>query len=274
MILDLAFAVRRGRISGKRRQRSRRDDDILQASVNDTTVRLAPEGPVKELGNVLPRILDFMVDVPPEEHIYFSKVDLVDGYWRMIVDPEAVWNFAYVMPTPPGTELMLVIPGALQMGWNESPAYFCTTTETARDIAQKWICSGQKLPEHIHEDFTTPTKPARRQTSEGPDYQMSAVYVDDFLLAAVEDSKGKLLNKAARATLHAIHSVFPPPLATGMPDAKDPISDKKLAKGDARWDTRKEILGYLLDGVDRTVQLPPDQAEALLAEVRSILRKQ
>jgi hypothetical protein len=275
MILDLAFAVRRGRTSGrKRKRRSRNDDDILQASVNDTTVRLAPEAPVKELGNVLPRILDFMATVPAEEHIYFSKMDLADGYWRMIVDPDEVWNFAYVMPTPPGEELQLVIPGALQMGWNESPAYFCATTETARDVAQAWIRSGRKLPEHFMEAFTTPTDPARRQTSEGPDHQMSAVYVDDFLLAAVENSPGTLLQKTARATLHAIHSVFPSPRDTGTLDAKDPISEKKLAKGDARWAVQKEILGYLLDGVNRTVQLPHDRAEALLTEVRSILRKQ
>jgi hypothetical protein len=53
---------------------------ILQASVNDTTVRLAPEEPVKELGKVLPRLLDFMATVPAEEHIHFSKMDLADGY--------------------------------------------------------------------------------------------------------------------------------------------------------------------------------------------------
>jgi hypothetical protein len=69
---------------------------------------------------------------------------------------------------------------------------------------------------------------------------MSEVYVDDFFLAAVEDASGTLpvLQRTARATLHAIHSVFPTPTATGTPDAKDPISEKKLAKGEARWDTK------------------------------------
>jgi hypothetical protein len=81
MILDLAFAVRRGRTSGRKRKHGGDDDDILlQASVNDTTVRQAPETPVKELGHVLPRILDFMASVPEEEHIHFSKMDLADGY--------------------------------------------------------------------------------------------------------------------------------------------------------------------------------------------------
>jgi hypothetical protein len=74
--------------------------------------------------------------------------------------------------------------------------------------------------------------------------------------------------------LHAIHSVFPTPAATGTPDAKDPISEKKLAKGDARWDTKKEILGYWLDGVGRTIRLPPTRADLLLKEVKAITKKQ
>jgi hypothetical protein len=272
MILDLSFAVRR-RQGQRGRNKGGGNELILQESVNDTTVRLAPEGPVKELGNVLPRILDFMASVPPEEHIHFSKMDLADGYWRMVVEPEARWNFAYVMPSAKGEPVRLVIPRALQMGWNESPAYFCATTETARDVAQTWIDNDTLLDDHPMETFTTPTSPAKRQSAGAMRKQMSAVYVDDFCLAAVEDASGTLLQRTARATLHAIHSVFPTPAATGTPDAKDPISQKKLAKGDARWDTKKEILGYWLDGVDRTIQLPPIRATLLLMEVKAILKK-
>jgi hypothetical protein len=271
MILDLSFAVRREHTRG--RKRSIRGEEIIQASVNDTTARLAPEEPVKELGNVLPRILDFMAEVPAEEHIHFSKLDLADGYWRMVVAPEARWNFAYVMPSAPGTPTRLVVPRALQMGWNESPAYFCATTESVRDVAQAWIDARTKKPEHPMEAFVKPTQKARRQTSAGPTHQMSAVYVDDFLLAAVEDSTGTLLKRTARATLHAIHGVFPSPAATGTPDAKDPISEKKLEKGDARFDVKKEILGYWLDGKARTAQLPPPRAEDLLKETKAILKK-
>jgi hypothetical protein len=272
MILDLSFAVRKGK-AGRGRKRGRMDDIILQESVNDSTVKLAPDLPVKELGNVLPRLLHFMNSVPAEEHIHFSKMDLADGYWRMIVEPESEWNFAYVMPQKPGEPIRLVIPSALQMGWNESPAYFCATTETARDIAQQWIDEKVPLPNHPMEQFTAPTNQARKQTSAGPAHQMSAVYVDDFVLACVETRTGEHLQQTARATLHAIHNIFPPPAATGTPDAKDPISEKKLGKGDARWDTHKEILGYWLDGRARTVQLPPSRADALLKELKSILKK-
>jgi hypothetical protein len=188
-----------------------------------------------------PRVLDFMATVPEEEHIHFSKLDLADGYWRMIVEQEARWNFAYVMPGEPGTEIQVVIPSALQMGWNESPAYFCATTKTVRDISQAWIDAKTPLPLHVMEKHTTPTVPARRQSTTQTPYQMSSVYVDDHIMAAVEDSSGTLLDRTARATLHAIHNVFQPPSVAGTPGAKDPISEKKLLKGDGRWDTKKEI---------------------------------
>jgi hypothetical protein len=32
-----------------------------------------------------------MAAVPEEEHIHFSKLDLADGFWRMIVEREARW---------------------------------------------------------------------------------------------------------------------------------------------------------------------------------------
>jgi hypothetical protein len=72
---------------------------------------------------------------------------------------------------------------------------------------------------------------------------LSAVYVDNFILAAVEDVSGKLLQKMARATLHAIHCVFPLPRTVGMLDAKDPVSEKKLAKGMHVGTQRRRSLG-------------------------------
>lgn len=70
-----------------------------------------------------------MVVVPAKEHIHFSKMDLANGYWRMVVKPKSRWNFAYVMPSILGMTMQLVVPSALQMGWNKSPCYFCATTE-------------------------------------------------------------------------------------------------------------------------------------------------
>jgi hypothetical protein len=135
MILDLSFA------------QSQTDEVIIQESINNTTCPMAPEAPVKELGNMLPQILDIMVTVPPEEHIQFSKMDLANGYWQMVVDPASRWNFAYIMPSKPGTPTRLVVPSTLQiMGWNESPAYLCAMMESIWDIALAWIDQKRNKP--------------------------------------------------------------------------------------------------------------------------------
>jgi hypothetical protein len=96
MILNVLIAVRQGQGPQRgqtdqqgckgRRGGKRKSKIILHLSVNNTTVQLAPDRPVKELGNVLPQILDFLSTVLAEEHIHFAKIDLADGYWRMITD--------------------------------------------------------------------------------------------------------------------------------------------------------------------------------------------
>lgn len=125
MILDLSFPVLRQSKGKGSKQKKREDRKILKESVNDSTARLPAGAPVrKELGNVLSRLLRFMYEVPPEEEIHFAKIDLADGYWHMIVEEESRWSFAYVLPGPVDAPIRLVIPSALQMGWNKSPAYF------------------------------------------------------------------------------------------------------------------------------------------------------
>jgi hypothetical protein len=126
IILDLSFAVRlEQKLIGQRKPGA-----ILQDAVNDTTVPLAPKKPVREIGKVLPRLFDFMASAPAGQEILLSKVDLSEGFWRIIVEEAARRNFCYVMPDPPGSPIRIGIPSALQMGWMESPPYFCTATET------------------------------------------------------------------------------------------------------------------------------------------------
>ena len=70
-------------------------------SVNDTTDHtLAPQHSMYKLGNVLPRILWSLARAPDiGVPILFSKIDLKDEYWRMVVNEHEAWNFAYVLPT-------------------------------------------------------------------------------------------------------------------------------------------------------------------------------
>ena len=48
---------------------------------------------------------------------------------------------------------------------------------------------------------------------------------------------------------------------------------KKLAHGDGNFDTKKEMIGFLFDGVTRTVRLPAKKAKAYIKEAHKILRQ-
>jgi hypothetical protein len=100
-----------------------------------------------------------------------------------------------------------------------------------------------------------PAKSAKHAKADSPNRVGMYVYVDDYIAAAVENAKGTLLSRVARSALHGIHSIFPPPDVTGHKGGKDPVSLKKLQKGDAQWSHEKEILGFLVDGLNRTVRI-------------------
>jgi hypothetical protein len=54
-------------------------------------------------------------------------------------------------------------------------------------------------------------------------------------------------------------------------ERRQPISLKKLLKGDACWATRKILLGWLIDTLKGTIELPQHRKERLLEIVRSAL---
>jgi len=54
---------------------------------------------------------------------------------------------------------------------------------------------------------------------------------------------------------------FPPTYQTS-PD-KEPIAMKKLLQGDGLWKTSKESLGWLFDGITRSISLPPTKVDKL-----------
>jgi hypothetical protein len=66
----------------------------------NTTVKLAPQEPVREIGNVFWRVITLMDSVKLDEVVMLSKIVLSDGFWRMLVEETEQLNFAYVMPDP------------------------------------------------------------------------------------------------------------------------------------------------------------------------------
>ena len=71
-----------------------------KSSVNDTTVPQAPVQSMGQLGTCFRRLIATMAaNYSPEQPFRFSKLDVKDGFWRMVVSTTNVWNFCYVLLT-------------------------------------------------------------------------------------------------------------------------------------------------------------------------------
>jgi len=259
-ILDLSFQLRMG--------------GIRLPSVNAATRKHAYTAAMHQLGNVLPRLIAAMAAaIPDHGPIFFAKWDIKDGFWRMLISEHDAWNFAYLLPAQPGEPVQLVIPTSLQMGWCESPPFFCSATETARDVAQQMINdTTTALPEHPLECLCLPAPEILPpiQSHMMPNLvKLLEVYVDDFI-GMIQSPTKEQLQHFTRALLHAIHSIFPPASITKVPH-DEPVALKKLNNGDGMWATSKEILGWVFDGINRCISLPPEKVDSLRRELRRLM---
>ncbi len=111
---------------------------VTQESINSSTVLTVLLEAVKEIGKVFPR-LQYMGDTPEGLHILFSKLDISDWFWCLVVREADSYNFAYVLPQQDSKPIRIVMPSAVQMGWVESPSLFCAAIEPARDLTQHLV---------------------------------------------------------------------------------------------------------------------------------------
>jgi hypothetical protein len=262
-ILDLSFRLRH---LGK-----------LMESVNSATVKQAPAESMVQLGNCVQRIIALLADnYDPSQPFLFSKLDIKDGFWRMAVNEEDAWNFCYVLPQAEAVtnieDILIVVPSCLQMGWCESPPFFCAASETARDVIEA-LLEEVNLPAHPFEDQMV--KDAKesamsRLQAAAAFVNLVEVFVDDFV-GATNNSDRTHLQHFSRAMLYGVHSIFPPPDVTGH-HGQDPISQKKMDQGDGTWSTTKEILGWLVDGANFTIQLMPDKCEKIARLIKKVCK--
>ena len=69
-----------------------------------------------------------------------------------------------------------------------------------------------------------------------------------------------------------IHSVFQSPSITGHNGA-DPVSVKKLLKGEGVWAVRKEILGWVIDSATMCIELSNKEQKTVLGDLKQTLKK-
>ena len=112
-----------------------------------------------QLEHVLKRIVHTMAThLDANMPFQFAKLDLKDRFQRMAVSNEDAWNFCYVLPTLKQDidldDVELVVPNSLQMGWYKSPPFFCSGSETARNLIERMFL--EPMPPHKFEHIMVP----------------------------------------------------------------------------------------------------------------------
>ena len=154
-------------------------------SVNELANISAPQESMQKTCNVLPRIIKSMANATHYKKILmFSKINVKDGFWNLVLQLGKHLNFAYVIQDKKGIITRLMLHKALQMEWFESPPFFCAATETEIEVTEKYL---QQPPEclksHPLEDYMLPPD---KWTDDKLAYQnfnflwLLEVYVDVF----------------------------------------------------------------------------------------------
>lgn len=260
--------------------------DYRASKVNDGTVPLAPKESM-QFGRALDRILHTVLTANPAHGpVYLMKHDVADGFYRLFLNAWASLSLAMVMPVQPGEEPLVALPLALPMGWSESPPYFCAATETVVDLTNERVATNWSPPQHPLEHLAAvpaPTpedgRPVLELTGLGPipppqeptqAWEPGArnspvayfdVFVDDTI--GVAQGSRPRLERLRRQLLHTNDEVFRPNDVHDQ-GRRDPSSLSKFAKGEATWSTYKTILGWTIDTLRGTIELPARRKARLL----------
>ena len=166
----------------------------VRAAVNNSTKKMAPKGAIDQIGEALSCIIHAFAEADKNAMIFMAKWDIKEGFWRMDCAEGEEWNFAYVLPQADGKPKKLVVPTLLQMGWVESPPYFCAATETSRDVAMDYSETPiNSLPQHKFVKYRIgdpeyDALPESQKSNKGYVYMLE-VYVDDFMRLDIQQAK-------------------------------------------------------------------------------------
>jgi hypothetical protein len=276
-------------------------------SANATTIPHAPPEAM-QFGGALPRLLHLIRHANPKYGPpRLAKHDIKDGYYRMSVKPNDCLRLAQVLSRYEGEPQLIGIPLACPMGWIQSPPTFCSMSETICDLANRDF---QQQPKHCpphrlddvaalqddlspsrvprdrpeddrlatvalggtvvpaHADEDRPAPPSNMPFSKPLGH--TDVFVDDFI--QLGQGGNTRMTTLRRHLLHAVDEVLAMPSVAKSP-RNEAISQKKLKQGDGSWATRKGVLGWVLDTLRQTIELPPHRKVALAEIFRDLKAK-
>jgi hypothetical protein len=98
-------------------------------------------------------------------------------------------------------------------------------------------------------------------------YGLEVLFVDNFMSLVIPMSREQLDHVAA-AVMTGIYDVFP----TNIIDGNNPISEKKLLKGEGQCSLSKALLGFDFDGRRKTMWLEEGKRAKLLTTLHWWIR--
>jgi len=166
------------------------------------------------------------------------------------------------------------------MGWTESPPAFSAAMETVANIINAELESSKTIPPpHPLEGPASsqvplePLAPDQFPIHESGRIRPPLAYVDLFVDNFIKAAQGWFNCIRVRRTIfHGIDLIFRPNDDLDG-DQKQPISVRKLLKGDNFWSTQKIILGWLIDTSSKSISLPPHRQVRILELLRSVVKR-
>jgi hypothetical protein len=226
-----------------------------------------------QFGRALCRILQQVSDAYPRlGPVHLSKINIADGFYCIWMKAEDVPKHGIMFPTE--GEQLVGFPLVLPMGWMQSPPLFTAATETVADLVNDCLRDRLSCGPNLLDDISEtppPVTPKVPRVNTGraptqiphqpiltgrpsPPVKSWDVYVDDFI--GMFQGNKHHRQHVKRVILHALDSVFRKLEHTDGPHLKEPASINNMLKGDATWATRKNILGWIVDTIKMTVELP------------------
>lgn len=268
-------------------QRDRRPRLIVDYSfygVNANTIKIMPPEAM-QFGRALERLLTSIRHANPAfGPVYMAKIDIADRFYRVWTSANTCPKLGVLLPQQATEPQLVAFPLSLPMGWVESPPAFCAASETAADLANQRFHHQYAPPHRLDDVSETPPPPDKVAATRvehrpgqpalslaAPAFLYSSqplsqplaeveLYMDDYIGLVQGHQRRRRCVK--RVLMHTIDEIFRPwdPSETAH---QEPMSVKKMKKGDASWQTRKQLLGWLIDTVEKTFLLPPHRMERL-----------
>ncbi|MHA7856369.1 RNA-dependent RNA polymerase family protein [Marinobacter shengliensis] len=265
----------------QRDRRPRLINDLTFYGVNAATARIAPSESM-QFGRTLQRLLRHILMADPRHGpVYVIKVDVADGFYRIPLDVLDAPALAVVLPLVDDEPPLVAIPLDLptEMVADLSNARKDQRPHRLDDVANTVGRTPQVTPPSFNRGGTPPYPLLPFAPLPKPGKSLHAhdlvarprrrlAYVDDFI-SLVQGSPGFRQN-FRRTLFHAIDQVLAPLDSDAYPQHNEPISVKKLLRGNGNWTTAKVVLGWLLDTVEKTIRLPEHRVKRLVTILNSL----